>query len=224
MSPMSISVVIPTLNEQQQIGGAIRSVAAAGAGEVIVSDGGSGDATESVARAAGATKWVRSLPGRGTQLNAGASVADHRWLLFLHADSRLTPGCLEPVVSAQGSPWGAFRQRIDSPRRIYRWIERGNAARVRRLGMAFGDQAIFVDRDLFRKVGGFPDIGLMEDVALSRRLRRIARPRLLPGPVVISPRRWERRGVVRQTVRNWSIQVAFRFGVSPETLRTWYER
>jgi hypothetical protein len=118
--------------------------------------------------------------------------------------------------------WGAFRQRIPNKRRVYRWLETGNAWRVRMRSMPFGDQAVFVDRRLFHRQGGFDEIPLMEDVALSRKLRRIARPILLPGPVTIDPRRWERNGVVTQTLRNWSIQTAYHCGVSPERLAKWY--
>lgn len=224
MKPSEISVVIPTLNEQGMVGDAIRSAIDSGAGEVIVCDGGSTDATESRAKQAGASKVVRSVPGRGTQLNAGAMFASGEIVLFLHADSRLTAACLQQVADAPDVQWGAYRQRIDSPRAIYRWIEWGNAFRVRWRQLPFGDQAIFVRRSLFKQVGGFPEVPLMEELGLSRRLRSTARPLLLSGPVITSPRRWERRGVIRQTGRNWAIQACHACGVSPESLRRWYQR
>ncbi len=224
MKPANVSVVIPTLDEQATVGGAIDSAWQAGAGEVIVCDGGSRDATESRARQAGASKLVRSVPGRGIQLNAGARFARGEFVLFLHADSRLTPDCLRQLAETRGAEWGGFRQRIDSPRMIYRWLEWGNAARVRWRRMPFGDQAIFVRRQLFKQVGGFPEVPLMEDVELSRRLRSTGRPVLLPGPVMTDARRWQRGGVVRQTARNWAIQIAHALGASPESLRHWYDR
>lgn len=229
MNPRDISIVIPTLDEEPSIGSAIASAIAAGAGEIIVSDGGSRDATCLIATEAGASKMVRSLPGRGTQQNSGASVASRDWLLFLHADNVLDPNCLNQIcdrVLAPGSTapvtWGAFQHRIDSNRTVFRWIERGNAARVRWLSRVFGDQGLFVRREVFRQVGGFADVPLMEDVEFSKRLRKIAKPVLLDGPITISDRRWKQNGVVRQTLRNWSIQYSFAMGASPEKLRRRY--
>jgi len=222
MTPADVAVVIPTLNEAPVIAASIESGFAAGALEVIVSDGGSEDQTVEVAKGTGVSKIVRSLPGRGIQLNAGAAVTEKPWLLFLHADNRLDRDCLKQMCQEPDLNWGAFRQHIDSPRPLFRLVERGNAWRVKLRSMAFGDQAIFVRRDLFRQQGGFAEISLMEDVVLSQRLRQISDATLLPGPVTISPRRWQQNGIVRQTLRNWSIQLAFKFGASPERLRRHY--
>lgn len=222
MNPRDISVIIPTLNEEARVADAIASAIDAGAAEVIISDGGSTDATSLRAQAAGASKIVSSLPGRGIQLNSGAVLATREIVLFLHADNRLGSECLRQVCDHPDATWGAFHQRIDSSRRIYRAIEFGNAARVRCRSMAFGDQAIFVRREFFCKQGGFAEVPLMEDVDLSRRLRKIDKPLLLPGPIVISARRWEQQGVLRQTLRNWSLQLSFAIGVSPEKLRRRY--
>lgn len=223
LTPRDISIVIPALNEAASIGVAIQSAIDAGVGEIIVSDGGSTDDTLAIARDAGASKLVRSFPGRGTQQNAGAAVATRDVLLFLHADNRLGDDCLNQIAISEDFAWGCFRQRIDSPGRSFRAIEFGNSLRVRVRGMAFGDQAIFVRSNLFRQQGGFPEIPLMEDVELSQRLRRIKRPLLLPGPVIISPRRWEKNGIVRQTLTNWSIQISHAMGTSPEKLARKYK-
>lgn len=222
MTPADISVVIPAINEAAVIPTSIRSAISAGAGEVIVADGGSTDKTCQVALDAGAGKVVSSHRGRGIQLNAGARVAEGECLLFLHADNELGEQCLQQICENSDAVWGAFRQSIDSPRRIFRAVEWGNAQRARRRGMPFGDQAIFVRRSLFEEQEGFAEIPLMEDVELSRRLRRIEMPVLLDGPVSISARRWEKNGVVRQTLRNWTLQVCYALGASPETLREWY--
>ena len=115
-----------------------------------------------------------------------------------------------------------MRQRIDAEQTIFRVVEWGNALRVRVRAVAFGDQAIFVRRDWYLDAGGFEPVPLMEDVRLSNRLRRRGRPLLIDGPVVISPRRWQRRGVVRQTLLNWTLQMAHAMGVSPERLRDFY--
>ncbi len=222
MTPADISVVIPALNEEASVGAAVRSAMRCGSTDVIVVDGGSEDRTTAVATEAGVHKLVRSLPGRGIQLNSGAQLAQRDVLLFLHADSELSPDCLEQICAAGEFTWGAFRQRIDSSRAALRAIERGNALRIRLRGMAFGDQAIFVRGEVFRKHGGFAEIPLMEDVEFSRRFRRIAKPVLLRGPVTTSARRWEQQGVVRQTLRNWSLQLSYRLGARPEQLQRRY--
>ena len=228
---IAVSVVIPTLNEEARVGLAIRSAIAAGATEVIVSDGGSSDATLAAATRAGATATVRSLPGRGVQLNAGSTFATGQFILFLHADSQLGESCLRQIAACSRHSrdpaevvWGGFRQRIEDPSSRYRLLEWGNALRVQLRRLPFGDQAIFVPRSTFKEMGGFAEVPLMEDVELAARLRKLSRPLLLEGPVTVSPRRWQDRGVVRQTLRNWKIQAAYALGASPERLRDWYSR
>ena len=222
MTPEDISVVVPTLNEQASIASAIHSARAAGATQVIVSDGGSDDGTIDAATAAGASKVIRSIAGRGIQLNSGAFFAQRQYVLFLHADNTLGPDCLQQLCTAGQPVWGAFGHRIDSAKKIYRAIEFGNHLRAKYRGMPFGDQAIFVRRRVFKQQGGFAEIPLMEDVEFSRRLRRIEKPTLLPGLVTISARRWEHRGPLRQTLRNWAIQCRYTLGASPEDLRERY--
>ncbi len=226
MTPADISVVIPTLNEAHSVRSCVESVVAAGAGQIIVSDGGSDDATLEMASQAGATQTVRSIPGRGIQLNAGAFFARGEFVLFLHADNRLAKESLSQVVdAAERSPklvWGAMRQRIESDRYAYRFLERGNAMRVRIRGIAMGDQSLWVRRSEFKRVGGFPEVRLMEDVELSQKLRRLSWPVLLQGPTVVSARRWEARGVIQQTLRNQVIQVAHACGVAHDRLANFY--
>lgn len=209
-----LSVVIPTLNEERHIGRAIESARAAGAAEVIISDGGSGDQTVAIARELGAAV-VEGATGRGPQQNAGAAVASGQTLLFLHADS-----WLEGAVARPDS-WGCLTQRIDAPGWRWRILERGNNWRGRR-GRPYGDQAIWCARELFDRVGGFPDWPLFEDVAIADRLRAIQLGRRLNSVVVTSPRRWQRTGIVRQTVLNRSLLAAYRCGVSPDRLAAWY--
>ena len=223
MKPSDVSVVIPARNEASTVAGAIRSALNAGAVEIIVADGGSSDETIDRANEAGATRIVRSTPGRGRQLNCGLQAVTGSLVLFLHADSRLGTQCLQQICDASGEVWGAFRQQIDAPGILYRLLESGNALRVKTRRMPFGDQAIFVDKKVLLEQGGIADIPLMEDVDLSRRLRRSSRPLLLDGPVIVSARRWQRRGVIRQTLRNWSIQAAYALGVRPEQLNKWYQ-
>jgi rSAM/selenodomain-associated transferase 2 len=219
-----ISVVIPTLNEQATIGDAIASVA--GAGEVIVIDGGSDDATCEVAASAGATVVRTALPSRGLQLATGADRCRGAILLFLHADNRLGGGVLPQIAdSLSRHPergWGAMRQRIEPQTAVYRVVQWGNAWRIRYRGIPFGDQAMFVRRDWYETAGGFENVPLMEDLRLATRLRKRAWPILIDGPVWVNDRRWRRRGVVRQTMLNLSLQLAHGCGVSPGRLAKLY--
>ena len=222
MNPADITVVIPALNEEQAISLSVHSAISAGATEVIVSDGGSRDHTAERASEAGASSVVRSLPGRGVQMNSAAHLATGRFILFLHADNELSEQALRQICVHEDAAWGAFQQQIDSRRRVYRLIEWGNDLRVRWRKVPFGDQGIFVRRSLFEELGGFAEIPLMEDVELSHRLRKIEAPVLLQGPLQISARRWEKKGVLRQTLTNWMIQLSYCRGVSVEQLAQKY--
>jgi rSAM/selenodomain-associated transferase 2 len=223
---LRISIVIPTLNEGPRIQRAVASAWDSGADEVIVVDGGSQDDTLEQAQS-NATAIVASPPGRAIQQNLGAKAADGDVLLFLHADCQLVPdGCRQIVdqLSASNTTFGAFRQQIDETGWLYSLIQRGNAARVRWLRMAYGDQGIFVKRGAFHEVGGFPQVAIMEDVCLMKKLRRFGRPCLLSGPIHVSARRWRRNGVVLQTARNWCLLTAFHLGVPPAQLQRYYPR
>ena len=209
---------------KENIERAIQSVGEAD--EIVVVDGGSRDATISTARACGC-RVIPSERGRGNQLRSGTAASSGDLLLFLHADNWLGEGAvgqlIEHAQQQSGRPiFGCFRQNIDDTRFRFRIVESGNALRAGRLWMPYGDQAMFVDRRSYERVGGFAEVPLMEDVMLSRRLRKIHPPTLLPGPVHLSARRWQSQGVIRQTVRNWLIFAAFSLGVSPMRLASWY--
>jgi rSAM/selenodomain-associated transferase 2 len=224
VNPADIGVIIPAFNEAAALGEAIAS--ARGAGEIIVVDGGSRDGTSEIARSHPDVQLVSTAAGRGLQLAAGAQRCTRPVLLFLHADCALAAGALDQVCRAlQRHPqrgWGAMRQRIAADAVKYRWLERGNAWRIRFRGVPFGDQAMFVRRPWYQSAGGFEPIPLMEDVRLALRLRRRSWPLLVDGPVIVSPRRWQRRGVVRQTLLNLSLQAAHAAGVSPQRLSRLY--
>jgi rSAM/selenodomain-associated transferase 2 len=220
----TISVIIPALNEAACIARAIRAAWALGVDEVIVVDGHSLDATPEIARHHGA--MVLSSPiGRANQQNVGAMKSRGDVLLFLHADNWLEPDAGQQLRDCLGNPkilGGAFQQHIEAPGHLYRLLEWGNAARVRWRGMAYGDQAIFMRRDTFESLNRFPPVKLMEDVLLMRSFRQLAWPVLLPGPVHVHPRRWQQHGVILQTLRNWTLQLAHAAGFSPDRLAHFY--
>jgi rSAM/selenodomain-associated transferase 2 len=218
---MRISVVIPALDEEGSIDAAIASVAAE-ADEVIVADGGSADATRERARAAGA-RVVDAPRGRGVQLQHGARAAGGEWLVFLHADTRLEPGWSRCLLRLpETTPGGAFRLRIDSPRRAFRVIELGARLRCRLLRLPYGDQAVFARRAAYERAGGFRPLPLMEDVDFVRRLRRLG-PLALPAHrAVTSARRWEARGALSGTLRNWRLMLLYALGRTPERLARLY--
>lgn len=223
---MRISAIIPVVNEEARIENAIEKAWLAGADEVIVVDGGSTDNTVALAKNSNCSLY-QSTPGRAKQQNHGVQQATGVVVLFLHADTWLEAGACNQIRDRMAEPdvlAGAFRQKIESDRRMIRWIQKGNARRVHWFGLAYGDQGIFVRKSVFESVGGFPDVALMEDYMLSERLRKMAPLALLPGPLHVDARRWNEHGVLRQTLRNWCITMAYRLGVSPGRLAGFYRR
>ncbi len=218
----SISIVMPVLNEAASIAAAVAD-ARRHAAECLVVDGGSTDRTAALACEAGAIV-IGAPRGRALQMNAGAHQACSDVLLFVHADCRLPDHAAQRIraAMASGAAWGRFDVRLDSPRRSLRLVGAMMNWRSRLSGIATGDQAIFLSRTLFDSVGGFAPIPLMEDIDLSARLCRIARPACLRDRVVVSARRWEQRGVVRTVLEMWLWRAAYAMGASPERLHRLY--
>lgn len=219
--PQSLSIVIPSLNEAANIDACLKALSPVrelGA-QIIVADGGSSDDT--VARAqAGADKVVISGPGRARQMNAGAQQARGQWLLFLHADTRL-PDNMDDVMTAwefAHSAWGFFFIRLDSPRAIFRIVERLMNWRSYYSRIATGDQCLFVKRELFERLGGYAEIPLMEDIELSKRLKRTGRPLVALARATTSARKWEREGVASTILLMWRLRLAYFFGADPANL------
>ena len=129
---------------------------------------------------------------------------------------------MRSALARRSAAGGCFVQRIEAPGWPYRLLERGNAARVRLWHVPYGDQGLFFRREIFERLGGFPDVSFMEDVLIMRQFRQIARPVLLPGPLAVDPRRWQQMGIWRQTMRNWALLAAEKLGVSPDRLATFY--
>ena len=221
-----ISIVIPVLNEAPGIVTLLthlQSWRAAGH-ELILVDGGSTDGT----RERGAP-WVDQVlsaaRGRALQMNVGAAASTGEILLFLHADTALPAeaATLLTTIAAQNSDfWGRFDVRLSGAGTGYRIIETLMNLRSRLTGIATGDQAMFVSRAWFEQVGGFPSIALMEDIALSARLKRRARPLCLSIRVITSSRRWEHRGMVRTLFEMWGLRLLFACGVNPSLLARCY--
>ena len=223
---MKLSIVVPTLNEAEGIAAHLEALAPLrqrGA-EVIVVDGGSRDGTVDLARPA-ADRVIASPRGRAAQMNAGAALARGAVLLFLHADTRL-PGNADALVLAglelSGRAWGRFDIAIAGRSPLLAIVAVAINLRSRLTRIATGDQAIFVSRDVFATVGGFPDIALMEDVALSRALKRISRPVCVAAKVTTSGRRWEQHGVLRTVVLMWRLRLAYFLGAEPAALARRY--
>jgi rSAM/selenodomain-associated transferase 2/rSAM/selenodomain-associated transferase 1 len=223
----SISVVIPALNEEEYIGRAIRSAMTADQGEVeiIVVDGGSSDETVQVARACGATV-LESARGRARQMNAGAAAACGDILLFLHADSYLPAdfaACVHRTLAAPDTIAGAFALRIEPPSAAMRFYAATTNLRSRVAGLPYGDQAIFLTRAAFERVGGYPDLPIMEDLELVRRLRRLGHVRIANRTAGTSARRWHQGGVLRTSFVNQLLLLAHFAGFSPRKLFLWRE-
>jgi len=222
--PGTLSVIVPALNEAAQIGAcleALQPLRAAGH-ELIVVDGGSHDATADIARAA-ADRVLAAPRGRAAQMNAGARLARGAALLFLHADTRLPPRADVLVLEALArTAWGRFDVSIDSPRALLSLVAAMMNLRSRLTGIATGDQAIFVRRALFDAQGGYAPIPLMEDIELSRRLRRLGPPACLRARARSSARRWESRGVLRTILLMWRLRLAFWLGADPARLAERY--
>lgn len=218
-----ISIIIPTRNEAGSIGATIDRAKEGPVDEIIVVDGASHDDTVAIARQAGAAV-LESPPGRGGQLRLGAEAASGDILIFLHADTLLPCGFAEHVRSVVGREdvaAGAFRLRIDSHHRSFRLIERFVSWRSHMLRLPYGDQAMFMRREMYRRAGGFADIPAMEDFNFARRLRRIGRIVIGPPAVETSARGWLERGVWRTTLLNQKCIAGYLLGVSPKRIARW---
>jgi rSAM/selenodomain-associated transferase 2 len=222
-----VTIVIPVLNDTPALTSLLPTLPVGPPVEVVVVDGGSGDdrGWDALRERHAAVEWIRSARGRGVQMNAGAKDARGRWLLFLHADTRLGAGWLDVLRRLDDDPsiiGGSFRFALDSTARWARWIERGVRLRVRLFDLPYGDQALFARREVFRELGGYTDLPLMEDVDFIRRLGRRGRLEHADVPALTSARRWERDGWVRRTVENTALILLFLAGWSPARLARRY--
>jgi rSAM/selenodomain-associated transferase 2 len=223
-----IGVVIPTLDEAENLPGLLEDLQRVAVPlDIVVADGGSLDDTLAVAERRGA-RAVVAPRGRGVQMNAGARAARGEWLFFVHADTRVPAparrALLGAVVDDPDAEVAVFRFAIDLPPAGKRFIEVGQALRQALYGLPYGDQGLLVRRELFFAVGGFPEIPLLEDVALLRRLRRRSPVRVLPAAILTSGRRYRRGGVLRTWLRHTAIIALYFAGVAPRRLARWAGR
>lgn len=223
-SSVKISVIVPVLNEAALLGATLQQIPRTEDVEVIVVDGGSTDRSVQIAEAAGA-RVFRTAGGRAEQMNAGAAVARGDILLFLHADTRLPADFDTAVRETLSRPQvivGAFRLAIDSSRWSLRLIEALANFRSRCLWMPYGDQALFLRKHHFRTAAGFAKLPIMEDFEFVRRIARWGRVAIARTAVVTSARRWKRLGVLRATLINQGMILAYLLGVEPARLARWY--
>ena len=225
---MQLSIILPVLDEAACIGAALAALdpLRRRGHEVIVVDGGSSDGTPELA-CGGADQVLAAPRGRASQMNAGARAASGEVFLFLHAGTLLPAGAdraIEAGLAATGRHrvWGRFDVRIEGASPVLPVVAWFMNLRSRASGIATGDQAMFVRREAFARVGGFPPLALMEDVAMSTRLKRLSPPLCLREIVATSGRRWERHGVVRTVLLMWWLRLQFFFGAAPSRLACRY--
>lgn len=220
---MSVSIIIPTLNEARCIAETIRALRRQAPYEIIIADGGSTDGT--LDHAADADLVVAAPPGRAIQMNAGAARASSEHLLFLHADCSLADGALAavgPALRRRDVIAGCFSMRVEAEGPLFRCIDACATARVRLTGIAYGDQGLLLRRYDFKRLGGFPPLRFMEDVFFSRLLSCHGRVIVLRHTIRVSARRWQYTGIIRQTLRNWTLTGLALAGISPNRLAAYY--
>jgi rSAM/selenodomain-associated transferase 2 len=223
----NLSVIIPALNEEKNIVELINYIKNENVkAEIIVSDGNSNDNTKEVASAAG-VKIVSGSAGRGKQLNRGAEIASAPVLLFLHADSTLEKGALELLVKKMSEQedkiGGCFKLKISSSNKLLNFISWSSNLRARYLNLIFGDQGIFIRKEYFYKIGGFPEIELMEDWEFSKKMAASGKLLYLEKNIFTSARRWENQGIFKTIILMHKIKILYKFGVNPKKLKKLYK-
>jgi rSAM/selenodomain-associated transferase 2 len=220
---MQLSIIIPTLDEAEVVVALLQQLQSlrARGHEVILADGGSKDDTVALAEPL-ADRVLVTAAGRARQMNAGAAVANGQMLWFVHADSRIPERADECILKSADPVWGRFNVHLSGDRMLLRVVERLMNLRSRITGIATGDQGIFVSRALFERIGGYADLPLMEDIDLSKRLKREQTPVCLHNTLTTSSRRWEQKGIVRTILLMWTLRLAWFLGVPAARLATRY--
>ena len=222
-----ISIVIPTYNESAIIEGTLNSLneSISSEDEVIVVDGMSEDDTREIVGGFPGVILITSRRGRAVQMNAGAKIAKGEYILFLHADVLINESCISMLKNQTRNnevKWGWFSIRLDSPRFIFRVLETGANLRNRLTGIPLGDHGIFVKRDVFHGIGGFPEIPIMEDLEFVRKIRIISKGVEVKSPIKTSIRRFENSGIIRTFFKMWILRILYYLGMPPEKLTRYY--
>ena len=223
---MTVSIIIPTLNEEKNIQACLSALQALRCDcEIIIADGGSIDNTRQIA-APLADKVITSTPGRALQMNNGVRQAAGSVLIFLHADTYLPENALQLIAKHinKNAQWGRFDIQLSGKPFMLKVIARMMNWRSRLTGIATGDQVIFVTRRAFEQAGCYPAISLMEDIALCTALKKIGPPICLKAKVISSGRRWERNGIYKTMLLMWCLRWRYYFGANPQTLADLYRR
>ena len=222
----ALSIIIPVLNEAKHLTAKLQALQSLRAQcELVLVDGGSEDDSQIIALLF-VDKVLSSQPGRAKQMNVGAAQAKADIFLFLHADTQLPAAAVSLILQAikDGYLWGRFDVGFDNSRAIFRLIAFMMNVRSRLTGIATGDQALFITRQAFHQVQGFPDIALMEDIAISSALKKLGRPFCIPEPVVTSARRWQQYGITKTILLMWYLRLAYFFGAKPDDLLIIYRQ
>ncbi|WP_019531712.1 TIGR04283 family arsenosugar biosynthesis glycosyltransferase [Dasania marina] len=219
----ALSIIMPVFNEATHLPASLRALQPLRQQgcELIIVDGGSQDESAAIAQA-WADVSLQSAKGRALQMNAGAAAARGEYLLFLHADTQLPPALSVAHLLQSQPSWGFFKVQLNSRKSLLPWVQALINLRSGLTSVATGDQSIFVQRQLFIELGGYPAISLMEDVALCKQLRRRARPSIVPQPVLTSSRRWLQRGVIKTIALMWLLRLGYFLKFSPRLLHRLY--
>ena len=224
MERPTVAIIVPLLNESARLSKLLEMLAALGVDEVMLVDGGSTDGSD-LLLSASSFKWIRSKPGRAMQMNSGAALCKSDVLLFLHADTEMTRPTLDAARSAMSRAeivGGRFDVQLTGDRPVFGLIAFMINLRSRLTGISTGDQCQFVRREIFEQFGGFPEQPLMEDVAFSKRLKRVGRIVCLRDKVTTSSRRWEQHGALKTILLMWKLRLYYWLGISPKRLATIY--
>ncbi len=217
-----ISIIIPTLNEAERLKATLTHLFDAfdpDQTEIIVSDGGSNDMSQDIAGNFPCVV-IKGSPGRALQMNRAASRARGEWILFLHADTEL-PGNWQESIPASRQ-WGFFPVRLSGRHLLFRVIERAMSLRSSITRVATGDQAMFFRKSFFQQINGFDEIPIMEDIAISKKARRISQPNIASAAIITSSRRWEKNGIIKTIFLMWWMRLAYWSGTSPARLNRIY--
>lgn len=218
------SVIIPTLNEEEHIGALLEELTTAeDSAEIVVADGGSTDATQDIVRTYPHVHLLSAGKGRALQMNVGAKQATTSKLVFLHADTRIPNDFLERIKELPENSWGYFKIKLSGNKRIFRVIEFMMNWRCRLTHVITGDMVLVIDRSLFINVGGYPEVPLMEDIDISKQLRKLARPHRFDSTVTTSSRRWESNGTYKTIWMMWTLRLGHFFNREQRNLIDQYK-